>query len=115
MNIWLFMIFDLDAGEVQFIMPGSSSELQIELDPTFGQLDDISDDSYPEWRPQILVELLEVRVFELKEWSRLDTLAATGSCPRLTPHGPETNLSWLLASPLRSRFCAHLAANEIVH
>ncbi|KAF9530328.1 hypothetical protein CPB83DRAFT_763235 [Crepidotus variabilis] len=41
-------------------MPGSSSELEIEIDPTFGQLDDSPDDPLPEWCPQIILEILEL-------------------------------------------------------
>lgn len=46
-------------------MPGTSSELEQELDPNFGLLDDTSDELLADWCPPIFLQFLEVRLFKI--------------------------------------------------
>ncbi|KAH9479252.1 hypothetical protein JR316_0007840 [Psilocybe cubensis] len=58
-------LFDEDAGESPFTIPGSSSELERELDPNYSDFDDdtsddTSSDTIPDWLPQYITEFLEL-------------------------------------------------------
>ncbi|KDR80851.1 hypothetical protein GALMADRAFT_91528 [Galerina marginata CBS 339.88] len=48
------------AGESLVSIPGTTTELERELDPNFEFLDDSFDGSVPDWRPPYLLEFIEV-------------------------------------------------------
>jgi len=50
----------LEAGESQFSIPGITSDFERELDPNFNQVDQDLDVCQPEWRPRLLIEVLQV-------------------------------------------------------
>lgn len=52
-----------DAGEIGELMPGTSFELQTEFDPFINTFPTDEDDpeALAEWRPRLLIELLDVR------------------------------------------------------
>lgn len=52
-----------DAGELGDLMPGTSSELETEIDPFRTAFPNEEEDleTIAEWRPRLLIELLDVR------------------------------------------------------
>jgi hypothetical protein len=52
-----------DVGELGELMPGTSSELETEIDPfrTVFPSDEDDLETIAEWRPRLLIELLDVR------------------------------------------------------
>jgi hypothetical protein len=51
----------LDAGETREPMPGTTTELELELDPmAFTELSLDDDEELEEWRPRFVIQLYEV-------------------------------------------------------
>jgi hypothetical protein len=55
-------VFGIGAGETLEFIPGSSAELELELDPLrYVELGNYDENDEMEWRPHFLIKLSEVR------------------------------------------------------